>query len=235
MQRLNNLAEQLHKADINAKSDDDVVICAAVRTPLTKGKRGGLKDTAPEVMLSTVLKEAAARAKISSEKIQDIAVGNNLQPGAGEITGRMAMFLAGYPDTTSIVAINRLCSSGLEACAIIASKIKTGVIDIGVGSGVESMSLYDMNGSVNVDILSEAVFEHEKARVCLTPMGETSENVAEKYGITRQQQDKMAVDSHRKATEAQKNGLFDSTFYSIKVKSFQSRLSSRTSKVKKSK
>ena len=62
----------------------------------------------------------------------------------------MAMFLAGYSDTTPIIAINRLCSSGLEACAIIASKIKTGVIDIGVGSGVESMSLYDMNGSVNV-------------------------------------------------------------------------------------
>lgn len=210
MQRLNNLADRLQKENTSAKSDDDVVICAAVRTPLTKGKRGGLKDTAPEVMLSTVLREAAARAKINPEKIQDIAVGNNLQPGAGEITGRMGMFLAGYPDTTSIVAINRLCSSGLEACAIIASKIKTGIIDIGVGSGVESMSLYDMNGSVNVEVLSEAVFEHEKARVCLTSMGETSENVAEKYGITRKQQDEMAVESHRKATLAQKNGLFDS-------------------------
>lgn len=55
------------------------------------------------------------------------------------------------------------------------------------------MSLYDMNGSVNVDALSESVFEHEKARICLTPMGETSENVAEKYGINREQQDKMAV------------------------------------------
>jgi len=72
------------------------------------------------------------------------------------------------------------------------------------------MSLYDMNGSVNVEVLSEAVFEHEKARVCLTSMGETSENVAEKYGITRKQQDEMAVESHRKATLAQKNGLFDS-------------------------
>ena len=125
------------------------------------------------------------------------------------------MFLADYPDTTSIVAVNRLCSSGLEACAIIASKIKAGVIDIGVGAGVESMSLYDMNGSVNVDALSESVFEHEKARICLTPMGETSENVAEKYGITRKQQDQMAVDSHRKASQAQKNGWFDSIFHVI--------------------
>lgn len=59
-----------------------------------------------------------------------------MQPGAGEIPHRMAMFLAGFPDTTSVVAINRLCSSGLEACAIIASKITSGVIDIGIGSGV---------------------------------------------------------------------------------------------------
>lgn len=105
-------------------------------------------------------------------------MGNNLQPGAGEITARMAMFLAGYPDTTSIIAVNRLCSSGLEACSIIAAKIKAGVIDIGIGSGTESMSLYDMNSSVNVDALSDYVFDHEKARVCLTGMGETSENVA---------------------------------------------------------
>lgn len=66
----------------------------------------------------------------------------------------MGAFLAGIPDTTPIVSINRLCSSGLEACGIIASKITAGVIDIGIGSGVESMSLYDMNDSVNVEKLS---------------------------------------------------------------------------------
>lgn len=189
MDRLNNLAHHLTAQPINCKNADDVVICAAVRTPICRAKKGGLKDTAPEVMLATVLKEAANRAQVKPEAIQDIAVGNNLQPGAGEITGRMGMFLAGFPDTTSIVAINRLCSSGLEACSIIAAKIKAGVIDIGIGSGTESMSLYDMNSSINVDALSESVFDHEKARVCLTGMGETSENVAEKYGVTRQQQD----------------------------------------------
>ena len=94
------------------------------------------------------------RAKLKPVDCQDIAVGNNLQPGAGEIPNRMAMFLAGFPDTTSVVAINRLCSSGLEACAIIASKIKAGVIDVGIGSGVETMSLYDMNSSVNVEMIS---------------------------------------------------------------------------------
>lgn len=79
------------------------------------------------------------------------------------------------------MAINRLCSSGLEACAIIASKIKLGAIDIGIGAGVENMSMYDMNKSVDPETLSDAVFEHEQARNCLMPMGVTSENVAEKY------------------------------------------------------
>eukprot|EP00919_Chromeraceae_sp_WS-2016_P052150 GHVR01123649.1.p1 GENE.GHVR01123649.1~~GHVR01123649.1.p1 ORF type:complete len:123 (+),score=9.22 GHVR01123649.1:8399-8767(+) len=120
----------------------------------------------------------------------------------------MAMFMAGFKDTTPIVAVNRLCSSGLESCAIIAAKIKSGQIDIGIGSGVESMSCYDMNSSVNAEKLSEAVFEHEKARTCLIGMGETSENVAEKYGISKLKQDQMAVDSHAKAYKARSNGLF---------------------------
>ena len=159
MERLSNLTRIVKREDIAGKADDDVVICAAVRTPICRGKKGNLKDTAPEVLLATVLREAAARAKIRAEDVEDIAVGNNLQPGAGEITARMGMFLAGYPDTTSIVAVNRLCSSGLEACSIIAAKIKAGVIDIGVGSGTESMSIYDMNSSVNAEALSESVFE----------------------------------------------------------------------------
>lgn len=102
MQRLNNISTVLHKDNVNATSEDDVVICAAVRTPLCKGKKGGLKDTAPEVLLGTVLKEAAERAKIPPKHIDDICVGNNLQPGAGEITARMGMFLGGYPDLSLI-------------------------------------------------------------------------------------------------------------------------------------
>lgn len=138
------------------------------------------------------------------------------------------MFLAGFPDTTSIVAVNRLCSSGLEACSIIAAKIKAGVIDIGIGSGVESMSAYDMNSSVNVEKISEAVFEDEKARGCLIGMGETSENVAEKYGIDRLKQDQMAVDSHAKAYKAQQEGLFDSNYLLTQAKSLLLRPRSRT-------
>lgn len=138
MDRLQHLESHLIEKQVisGGKHADDVVICSAVRTPLTKSKRGLLKDTAPEFLLSVVLREAALRAKVDPKLVQDIAVGNNLQPGAGEIPARMGMFLAGFPDTTSIVSINRLCSSGLESCAIIAAKIKSGQIDIGIGSGV---------------------------------------------------------------------------------------------------
>ena len=73
----------------------------------------------------------------------------------------MACFLAGIPETTSVVAINRLCSSGLEAVATIAAKIKMGSIDIGIGAGVENMSLYDMNKSVDPEVISDDVFAHE--------------------------------------------------------------------------
>ena len=82
------------------------------------------------------MRAACERAKVSPKDVQDIAVGNNLQPGGGEITSRMAQFLAGFPETTSVMIVNRLCSSGLYACATIAAKIKMGVIDIGIGSGV---------------------------------------------------------------------------------------------------
>lgn len=97
------------------------------------------------------------------------------------------------------------------------------------------MSVYDMNSSVNVEKISEAVFEDEKARGCLMGMGETSENVAEKYGISRQKQDQMAVDSHQKAFKAQQSGLFDSKLWLIQAKSLQWRLRSRIRMAKRNK
>lgn len=133
------------------------------------------------------------------------------------MTARMGEFLAGFPDTTTIMAVNRLCSSGLEACAIIAAKISAGIIDIGIGSGVESMSVYDMNASVSVDKLSEAIFEHPAARNCLMGMGETSENVAEKFGVSKEKQNQMAYDSHQKAYKAQQAGLFKDEIIPVKT------------------
>ncbi len=90
MNRLEGLATHLVQEKISGKNPDDVVICSAVRTPLTKAKRGGLKNTPTEFMLSIALKAAYERAKLDPTKIQDVVVGNNLQSGAGEIPSRMA-------------------------------------------------------------------------------------------------------------------------------------------------
>jgi len=90
----------------------------------------------------------------------------------------------------------------------IVSKIKAGIIDVGIGAGVESMSLYDMQATVDPEKIAEQVFENEQSRSCLTPMGVTSENVAEKYGISKEKQNQMAYNSHQKAFKAQQAGYF---------------------------
>ncbi len=113
MERIHNIFNHLTPTQISSKSPDDVVICSAVRTAITKAKKGLFKDTTPDIMLAAVLKEAATRANIDPKQIEDIAIGNNLMPAAGEIPNRMAMFLAGFPETVPIIALNRLCSSGL--------------------------------------------------------------------------------------------------------------------------
>ena len=95
------------------------------------------------------------------------------------------------------------------------------------------MSINEMNDAVKIDAISEQVFEHEKARVCLTSMGETSDNVAKKFNVTRLKQDQFAVESHRRAHYAQTNGLFDSKYSLIKVKLYQFTLKFLTRKENK--
>ena len=118
----------------------------------------------------------------------------------------MAMFMAGYPGTTCLTAINRFCSSGLQAVSTIANSIRSGQIDIGIGGGFESMSTHNMNETVNIEKLDDSLFDTEHAVDCIIPMGATSENVAAEFGITRSDQDALALRSHRNAAAAQAAG-----------------------------
>lgn len=111
MNRLANLSSQLISG--GGKNPDDVVICAAVRTPLTKAKKGGLKDTPPDTLVKTVFTGVMERGKIKPDQIQDICIGNNLMVGSGHMHFRMAQLMSGIPDTVPLMAVNRLCSSGL--------------------------------------------------------------------------------------------------------------------------
>jgi len=191
------------------KSDDDVVICCAVRTAIAKGGKGSFKDTPCEDMLAPLYKAVVEKTNIDPKAIGDIQVGNVLQPGGGAITSRMSQFLGDIPFDVPLSSVNRQCSSGLQAVANIAASIRAGIIDVGLAGGVESMSMYNMTSGMDMDKFSKQLATNELAAACLTPMGITSENVAEKWQISRSKQDQMAVDSHNKAIAAQKAGLFD--------------------------
>ncbi|KAK0523417.1 3-ketoacyl-CoA thiolase with broad chain length specificity [Tilletia horrida] len=209
------VAQPKGKSAILEKHDDDVVIVAALRSPMTRGKKGGLSQCCPEEMLGQVLKGVVAQSKIDPKLIDDIAVGNVLPPGGGATVARMAALWAGIPNTTALNTLNRQCSSGLAATNQIANEIKTGQIDIGIGAGVESMT-QNYGAGVMPEKMSDAVMENEEASDCLAPMGITSENVAAEYNITRDVQDQFAAESYQKAAAAQKAGKFKSEIVTIK-------------------
>lgn len=178
MERINTINKQLTAhtiSKVSGKSPDDVVICGAYRTPLSRARKGELKDTAPETMLKVVLEALIQRTGVNPELVEDMVVGNCLQPGAGALLARAAQLMSGFPIKSATAAVNRQCSSGIEACSAIAAKIKAGIIDVGVGAGVESMSLFDMNNMVAAELISDELFDDEVARNCLLPMGLTSE------------------------------------------------------------
>ncbi|XP_018840741.1 3-ketoacyl-CoA thiolase 2, peroxisomal-like [Juglans regia] len=185
---------------------DDVVIVAAYRTAICKARRGGFKDTLPDDLLAPVLKALIDNTKLNPSEVGDIVVGTVLAPGSQRATEcRMAAFYAGFPETVPIRTVNRQCSSGLQAVADVAASIKAGFYDIGIGAGLESMTMDQIDrihkANPKVDIFAQA-------RDCLLPMGITSENVAQRYGVTRQEQDHAAVVSHRRAAAASASGKF---------------------------
>ena len=152
-------------------------------------------------MLEGVVKSAG----VDPALVEDICVGNVLGENFA-VNARIAQFLAGIPKETAVNTVNRQCSSGLQSVANIAGSIAAGMIEIGIGAGVESMSTKGM-GDAQMQI-NPRVFDNEESQQCLTPMGITSENVAAKYGISRETQDRFAVRSHALADAAIKAGRF---------------------------
>nr|XP_005297192.1 3-ketoacyl-CoA thiolase, peroxisomal isoform X1 [Chrysemys picta bellii] len=193
---------------------DDVVVVHGLRTPIAKAKRGGFKDTTPDELLSAVMTAVLTDVNLSPEKVGDICVGNVLQPGAGAFTARVAQFLSGIPETVPLSCVNRQCSSGLQAVINIAGGIRNGSYDIGLACGVETMSLRDTGNPGDV---SSRMMDNSKARDCLIPMGMTSENVAERFSISRKKQDDFAMASQQKAARAQQMGLFKNEIIPVRT------------------
>ncbi|KAL7405074.1 hypothetical protein ABVT39_023407 [Epinephelus coioides] len=185
---------------------EDVLVVHGRRSAVGKAKRGAFKDTTPDELLSAVMTAVMTDVGLSADKLGDVCVGNVLQPGAGAVMARVAHFLSGFPETVPVYTVNRQCSSGLQAVFNIAGAIRSRSIDLGLACGVESMSL---RGIGDPGDLSSRLTDNDKARDCLIPMGITSENVAEKFGVSREKQDAFALSSQQKAARAQSTGVFD--------------------------
>jgi len=192
------------------KAPSDVVILSSLRTPICRSYKGQLKDAYPEELLSVVLRATLdAHPHLSPEAIEDVAVGVVLSELGGSKAARMAMNHVGFPNTTSLYTANRACASSLQAISLVAAQIRTDMISVGIGAGMESMTRNYGSRAIPVDVWPDLKASPVKdALDCIMPMGITSENVASRYGVSRADQDAFAVESHRRAAHAREQGLF---------------------------
>lgn len=192
-------------SSITSKNADDVVITLALRTPLAKGFKGGFKDTQLDFLVYSLLKNVIEKSKIDPQLVEDICCGN-VNEGKAAYIVRAAALAAGFPNTTAASTVNRFCSSGLKATQDIANQISNGSIDIGIALGAEIMSA----GGDRLDKpFHPEILKNQEAKDCMQPMGQTSENVGKDFNVTREQQDRYAAESYRRAEVAQKAGWFD--------------------------
>ncbi|KAK3682554.1 Thiolase, N-terminal domain-containing protein [Podospora appendiculata] len=221
LDRLSALGSQLSgsaggKARILEKNADDIVVTACLRTAITRGGKGQFKDTPAADLMAGALQGIIERSGINPALVEDICVGTVLAPGGGATEMRAASLVAGFPDTTAVRTLNRQCSSGLQACVDVANQIKAGMIEVGIGAGVESMSTQYGPGAVTE--FSDLLESHPEAANCKVSMGVLSEAMAKDRGVSRAQQDAFAAASFQKATKAQAEGLFKEEIMPLKVK-----------------
>jgi len=190
------------------KQVQDAYIVAATRTPVGKAPRGMFKNTRPDDMLAYVLKSVLAQYPgLDTGIIDDVIVGCAMpEAEQGMNVARIGLLLAGFPNTVSGMTINRFCSSGVQAVALAADRIRLGEADVMIAAGTESMSMVPMGG--NKPSFSPAIFDKDENIAIGYGMGVTAENVAQQWNITREQQDMFAAESHRRALRATDAGEF---------------------------
>ena len=194
----------------------EAVIVAAGRTAVGKAPNGTLKNTRPEHMGGTVLKDLLQRAgELDPGLIDDVIIGCAFPEATqGLNLGRVLVMFLGWPDRIPGMTVNRFCSSGLQAIAMGAEKIMCGYSDIVVAGGVESMSQIPIGGSMMYP--NPALVDMRPG--AFTTMGLTAENIAEKYNIGRDEQDEFGAGSQHKAETAISAGRFKSQIVPLKVK-----------------
>jgi acetyl-CoA C-acetyltransferase len=203
---------------------EDVVIVSAVRTPVGKFQGSLSSFTAPRLGAIAV-REVIRRAGIDPTLVDECIMGNVLSAGLGQNPARQAALFGGLPHAVSALTINKVCGSGLKAVGLAAQAIQTGNAEIVVAGGMESMSNapyllpqarqgYRLgNGTLVDSAVNDGLWDHYNDH----HMGISAENVAEKHSITRDRQDEFAVESHRRATEASKQGRFAAEIVPIEI------------------
>ncbi len=193
----------------------EAVIVSSVRTPVGKAFKGALSTVRPDDLAAVAIKGALARVpNLDPAEIDDVILGCAFpEAEQGLNVARLALLLAGLPDTVPGQTVNRFCSSGLQTIAMAAQAVMTGMADVVLAGGVESMTRVPMTGNkimVNPDLVQSVPDSYLN-------MGLTAENVAERYGITREDQDAFALASHQKALAAQAAGRFDEELVPVPV------------------
>ena len=211
----------------------DAYIVAATRSAVGKAPRGMLRTTRPDDLLAHVLKAAVAQCPgLDLHEVGDVITGCAMPEGEqGMNVARIGLLLAGFPDTVPGLTINRFCSSGVQAVADAAARIRLGEADVMIAAGTESMSLVPMGG--NKPSFSPAIFENDANYAIAYGMGITAERVAERWKVSREDQDLFAAESHRRAIHAADQGEFSNEIAPFEVIERQPDLTTREVNVKR--
>jgi acetyl-CoA acyltransferase len=197
----------------------NVAVASAVRTPVGRALKGTLRNTRPDDLAAEVMKAALGKVPgLQPEAVQDVILGCAMpEAEQGLNIARNSVFVAGWPNTVPGQTINRFCSSGLQAIADGAASIHSGLVDVVVAGGIESMSAVPMGGN-KVSLNPKLMATYPESYIA---MGHTAERVAERFGVTREQQDAFAVRSHERALAAIAAGRFNDEIVPVQARIYE--------------
>ena len=195
----------------------EVFVVGAVRTPVAK-RNGKLKDVHAIALAATALKGLVERTGIDPAEVEDVVMGCVMQVGEQALNiGRTAWLHAGFPVETPAATVDRQCGSGQQALHFAANLVQAGVCDLVIAAGVESMTRVPMGSTAKVEGVGKPSTSEIRKRFELVPQGISAEMIAEKWGLTREQCDQFAYESHMKAHAAWESGRFDAEVVPVEV------------------
>jgi acetyl-CoA acyltransferase len=215
-----------------SKQVQEAYIVAATRTPVGKAPRGMFRNTRPDDLLTHVLRSVLAQApSLDAAAIGDVIVGCAMpEAEQGINVARIALLLAGLPNVVPGLTVNRFCSSGLQAVALAADRIRLGEAEVMVAAGMESMSMVPMMG--NKIAFNPEIFARDENLAIAFGMGITAEKVAQRWKVSREAQDEFAYQSHQRALRAMAAGEFNDEITPYRIAEHQPDMDERDVKIK---